>query len=352
MVNKSLKDGVVDVKRQGDRMILVKLVVGDLVLNVISAIRVQRGKRAKVARTKWWKLKGEASQTFRERVIKEGPWEEGGDANMMWTSMATCLQKVDVEEFGVTKGSRREAKDTWWWNDEVQKVIREKNDCFRCLYLDRSAANMEKYKVAKKAAKRAVSEARDRAYEDLYQRLNTKEGERDIYKMAKFRERNTRDVNEVKCIKDGDDQLLVKDEAIKRRWREYFDNLYNGEVESSTIELDDSFDDTIMCFVRRIQESGVKEALRRMKGGKAMGPDGRQDAGEKEVQNWCPDGFRRNGGKGSLLFLNTSQPAALMTNARGQRTAPHLAILPAFPKREEHGLDKYDSPSQASGWLL
>jgi hypothetical protein len=415
LVNKSLRDGVVDVKRQGDRMILVKLVVGDLVLNVISAyapqvghnestkrefwegledlvrrvpigeklfiggdlnghvgtsntgfervhggfgygirnqegedvlsfalaydmvvantlfrkreshlvtfssglhssqidfvlsrredrracidckvipgesvvpqhklvvadfrfrIRVQRGKRAKVARTKWWKLKGEASQAFRERVIKEGPWEEGGDANMMWTSMATCLRKVAVEEFGVTKGSRREAKDTWWWNDEVQKVIREKKDCFRCLYLDRSAANMEKYKVAKKAAKRAVSEARGRAYEDLYQRLNTKEGERDIYKMAKFRERKTRDVNEVKCIKDGDDQLLVKDEAIKRRWREYFDNLYNGEVESSTIELDDSFDDTSMCFVRRIQESEVKEALRRMKGGKAMGPDG------------------------------------------------------------------------------
>ncbi|KAK1666393.1 hypothetical protein QYE76_054552 [Lolium multiflorum] len=209
-----------------------------------------------------------------ERVIKEGPWEEGGDANMMWTSMATCLRKVAVEEFGVTKGSRREAKDTWWWNDEVQKVIREKKDCFRCLYLDRSAANMEKYKVAKKAAKRAVREARGRAYEDLYQRLNTKEGERDIYKMAKFRERKTRDVNEVKCIKDGDDQLLVKDEAIKRRWREYFDNLYNGEAESSTIELDDSFDDTSMCFVRRIQESEVKEALRRMKGGKAMGPDG------------------------------------------------------------------------------
>ncbi|XP_071680063.1 uncharacterized protein [Lolium perenne] len=295
LVNKSLRDGVVDVKRQGDRMILVKLVVGDLVLNVISAyapqvghnestkrelrkawrtwIRVQRGKRAKVARTKWWKLKGEASQAFRERVIKEGPWEEGGDANMMWTSMATCLRKVAVEEFGVTKGSRREAKDTWWWNAEVQKVIREKKDCFRFLYLDRSAANMEKYKVAKKAAKRAVSEARGRAYEDLYQHLNTKEGERDIYKMAKFRERKTRDVNKVKCIKDGDDQLLVKDEAIKRRWREYFENLYNGEAESSTIELDDSFDDTSMCFVRRIQESEVKEALMRMKGGRAMGPD-------------------------------------------------------------------------------
>ena len=127
--------------------------------------------------------------------------------------------------------------------------------------------------MAKKAAKRAVGEARGRAYEDLYQRLGTKEGERDIYKMAKIRERKTRDIGQVKCIKDGAGQLLVKDEEIKHRWREYFDKLFNGENESSTIELNDSFDETSMRFVRRIQESEVKEALKRMKGGKAMGPD-------------------------------------------------------------------------------
>ena len=141
------------------------------------------------------------------------------------------------------------------------------------LYLDRSADNIEKYKMAKKAAKRAVGEARGRAYEDLYQLLGTKEGERDIYKMAKIRERKTRDIGQVKCIKDGAGQLLVKDEEIKHRWREYFDKLFNGENESSTIELNDSFDETNMRFVRRIQESEVKEALKRMKGGKAMGPD-------------------------------------------------------------------------------
>jgi hypothetical protein len=38
--------------------------------------------------------------------------------------------------------------------------------------------------------------------------------------------------------------------------------------------MDDSFDDTNRIFVRRIQESKVKEALKRMKVGKAMGPDG------------------------------------------------------------------------------
>jgi len=49
------------------------------------------------------------------------------------------------------------------------------------------------------------------------------------------------------------------------RWREYFDKLFNGESEGPTLELDDSFDDTNRCFVRRIQELEIGEALKRMK---------------------------------------------------------------------------------------
>ena len=56
--------------------------------------------------------------------------------------------------------------------------------------------------------------------------------------------RKTRDINQIKCIKDVTDRLLVKDEEIMDRWREYFDKLFNGESEGATLELDDSFDDT------------------------------------------------------------------------------------------------------------
>jgi hypothetical protein len=115
--------------------------------------------------------------------------------------------------------------------------------------------------VAKKTAKRAVSEAKGRAYDDLYRRLSTKEGEKDVYKIARIRERKKRDLNQVKCIKDEMDQLLVKGQDIKQRWQSYFDILFNGENGTMDIQLDDSFDDLNRCFVRRIQESEVKEAL-------------------------------------------------------------------------------------------
>ena len=165
-----------------------------------------------------------------------------------------CIRKIASEEFGLSQGNRREVKDTWWWNEDVQKAIKEKKDCYKRLHHDKCAENIEKYRIAKKSAKRAVSRARGQAFDNLYQRLDTKQGEKDIYRMAKIRERKTRDVNQVKCIKDEANQLLVKSEEIKNRWKEYFNKLFNGGNESATIELDEPFDDNNRGFVRRIQE--------------------------------------------------------------------------------------------------
>ncbi|PWZ10019.1 hypothetical protein Zm00014a_016511 [Zea mays] len=176
----------------------------------------------------------------------------------MWAKMATCIRKVASEVFVVTKESGGELNDTWWWTKDVQKKIKKKKECYRSLFHEKSAVNIERYKVAKKTAKRVVSEAKGRAYDDLYQRLSTKEWEKDVYKIARIQERKMRDLNQVKCIKDEMDQLMVKGQDIKQRWQRYFDNLFNGENETMDTQLDDSFDDLNRCFVRWIQESEVK----------------------------------------------------------------------------------------------
>jgi hypothetical protein len=65
------------------------------------------------------------------------------------------------------------------------------------MHLDRSVDNVERYKVTKNTAKRTMSEAMDQMYDELYQRLGMKEGkegENDIYRLAKSRERKTRDI--------------------------------------------------------------------------------------------------------------------------------------------------------------
>ena len=86
-----------------------KLVVADFRFRV----RVHRDKRAKSERTKWWKLKGEAAQTFKERMLREGSWEEGEDADDMWLKMATCVRKVASAALGVSRRGKQEGKNTW-----------------------------------------------------------------------------------------------------------------------------------------------------------------------------------------------------------------------------------------------
>jgi hypothetical protein len=76
VLDKSLKDGVVDIKRQGDMIILVKLFVGDLVFNVISAYASQIGINESVKMQFWEEL---------DALISSVPISEklfiGGDLN-------------------------------------------------------------------------------------------------------------------------------------------------------------------------------------------------------------------------------------------------------------------------------
>jgi hypothetical protein len=62
-----------------------------------------------------------------------------------------------------------------------------------------------------------VSEARGQAYAELYRKLDTEDDENDDYKMNKLRERKTINFNQVKCIKDEADRLLVNDDEMKNR---------------------------------------------------------------------------------------------------------------------------------------
>ena len=47
-----------------------------MVTNFRFQVHTRRDKQAKIERTKWWKLKEETSEVFREMIIKEGSWKE------------------------------------------------------------------------------------------------------------------------------------------------------------------------------------------------------------------------------------------------------------------------------------
>ena len=148
-------------------------------------------------------------------------------------------------------------------DEEVKAAIKIKRDSYRDLKKNCDEVSFERDKLVKKEAKKAVQNAKAKVYKEVYEKLDTKEVEKDIYRITRIRERKTRDLCTVRCLKDEDQKVSVRDEEIKERWREYFDKLFNG---SSTHDLDDL---TIQCkdmnhnYMRRISESEVKKALKR-----------------------------------------------------------------------------------------
>ena len=52
----------------------------------------------------------------------------------------------------------------------------------------------------------------------LYEKLDTKEGEKDLYRLARQRDRAGKDVLQVRVIKDADGNVLTSEESVLRRW--------------------------------------------------------------------------------------------------------------------------------------
>ncbi|KAK3554542.1 hypothetical protein QTP70_025394 [Hemibagrus guttatus] len=171
---------------------------------------------------------------------------------------------------GVSSGRRKEDKETWWWNEEVQDSIQRKSLAKKKWDMDRTEENRQEYKELQRRVKREVSKAKQKAYDELYTRLDTREGEKDLYRLARQRDRDGKDVQQVRVIKDRDGRVLTSEESVQRRWKEYFEELMNEENErEKRIEGVNSVEQK----VDKIRKDEVRKALKRMKSGKAVGPD-------------------------------------------------------------------------------
>ena len=112
--------------------------------------------------------------------------------------------------------------------------------------------------------------AKGHAYENLYARLETKEGEKELYRLARQRDRAGKDVQHVRVIKDENGNVMVNSEAVLKRWKEYFEKLMNEENNRDP-RTDEA--EVVNKEVNCISREEVKNALRKMKKSKAAGPD-------------------------------------------------------------------------------
>ena len=178
-------------------------------------------------------------------------------------------KKTAETVLGVTFEKRKGERETWWWNEEVQESIKEKKEAKKAWDKIRDENTKKVYKEKKNKAKKAVAMAKGRAYDDLYARLETKEGEKELYRLARQRDREGKDVQHVRIIKDKNGNVMVNSEAVLKRWKEYFEKLMNEENDREPRTKEPEVVNEEVNYVSR----EVKNALRRIKKGKAVGPD-------------------------------------------------------------------------------
>ena len=71
----------------------------------------------------------------------------------------------------------------------MQKPLKEKRLKFKQYQQSRCDEDKEESREANKRAKREVAKAKESAYKDLYDKLDSIEGQKMIYKLSKTRER-------------------------------------------------------------------------------------------------------------------------------------------------------------------
>ncbi|KAK9127974.1 hypothetical protein Syun_016771 [Stephania yunnanensis] len=149
-----------------------KLVVLDIELTQ----RHNMNKRVSDPRIKWWNLKHSKQVEFKEKLLKKNVWNLDLDANTMWLEMSNCIRRARSNVLGISKGLRPPKKETWWWNEDVQRAIKTKREIYKKIPKCEDEDVYNQYREARKEAKNVVSQAKINFMEDLYTRLGNRDG--------------------------------------------------------------------------------------------------------------------------------------------------------------------------------
>ena len=100
--------------------------------------------------------------------------------------------------------------------------------------------------------------------------MDSIDGLKHVLRMVKQRGKDSKDIYQTKLIKDEDGKVLVEDAEILQRWRDYFKTLMNVENPRESRQEQQR---VVQEETSAITSNEVERALRKMKNGKAVGPD-------------------------------------------------------------------------------
>ena len=163
------------------------------------------------------------------------------------------------------KKVRQNGGNKWWWNEEVRNAIARKKEAFKTF----CKTGLEEHKIfytkmrnqTKKVIAKAMKTEAEKEMEELREKPNK------IFKFVKFMKRDGKDVEGGKWIKGRDERIGFSQEDRCKIWKEHMEKIMNEEnawdhkVDAAMVEGP----------VKKVSRKEVREAIRKMKQGKAAG---------------------------------------------------------------------------------
>ncbi|MCU7898061.1 MAG: hypothetical protein KZQ61_05230, partial [Candidatus Thiodiazotropha sp. (ex Lucinoma aequizonata)] len=241
------------------------LVVG----NFTVSIRPQP-KRKFVPRIKVWKLRdpekqAELSEVFMAKT-QDNDMTQTSTVDERWTSLKDNLLQATEQVCGVSS-KHPWRKQTWWWNDLVEKAVREKRRCYKAW---KAGGSRAEYNAAKRTSNRAVHHARSEAEKVALEKIDPKTT--DIYRLANQMRRDNQDVIGEKPVKNDAGELSLDEDAKKEAWKEHYERLLNIEFPWNPDDL--SEESPVEGPSEPITTEMITKAISKMGLGKAAGPSG------------------------------------------------------------------------------
>ena len=230
-----------------------------------------KSKRKFTPRLKVWKLKDPQTNNHFQEVfnlhVSTSAGVADGATEDIWNNIKIGLLKTTEEVCGITQPHRWH-RETWWWNEHVEKAIAAKRTAFKAWKAGKDTRSS--YDAAKRNARHAVHHARQEADKKVCENIDPKSSE--VYRLAnQFRRENT-DVVGDKPVKNDAGEMSMSEDSKQKAWLEHYQRLLNVEFDWDPDHL--SYQSPVEGPPIPITIDMVKKAISQMKAGKAPGPSG------------------------------------------------------------------------------
>ncbi|KAI5640813.1 reverse transcriptase (RNA-dependent DNA polymerase) domain-containing protein [Phthorimaea operculella] len=236
--------------------------------------------RVKVEKLQDKEIKKEYIESLKEKF---SGINEMTDIEEGWKGFKEGVVDVAIEVCGISKRTKGKTQRSAWMTKEVQEVVQKKKKAWldwlatkanrrmlKATYEDVEKARKE-YKSVKDVVKKTVDRMKDKNKDEFDRRLseNFRSNLKVFWKSIRTARGKTAS-SELSRIRSQDGSVIKGEECVLKRWKEYFESLFEKEdlVQEITIpEVNDIENES------EIEMDEIVKALKSMKSGKAAGYD-------------------------------------------------------------------------------